>query len=151
MSGGPSTSVPEGGNVQWSRQDTAWIIDMYRQKPCLWNIKSADYKDRNKRVTALTAITREIEKKYASVTIADIKKKLDCLRNQYRREMRQMENSRKSGAGTDDVYSPKLWCFDELSFLNDGGRVRVKLNHEPVFDTTHQFTTLPASLFPVKE
>ncbi|KAK8376648.1 hypothetical protein O3P69_009926 [Scylla paramamosain] len=38
--------------------------------------------------------------------------------------MRQIENSRKSGAGTDDVYSPKLWCFDELSFLNDGGITR---------------------------
>ncbi len=52
MSGGPFTSVPEGGNFQWSRQNTAWVIDMYRQKPCLWNIKSADYKDRNKRVVA---------------------------------------------------------------------------------------------------
>ncbi|KAK8388417.1 hypothetical protein O3P69_020418 [Scylla paramamosain] len=38
--------------------------------------------------------------------------------------MREIENSRKSGAGTDDVYSPKLWCFDELSFLNDGGITR---------------------------
>ena len=53
-----------------------WIIDKYRQKPCLWNIKRADYKDRNKRITALTAITSEIEKKCASVTIADIRKKL---------------------------------------------------------------------------
>ena len=38
--------------------------------------------------------------------------------------MRQIENSRKSGAGTNDVYSPKLWCFDDLSFLTDGGTMR---------------------------
>ena len=123
MSGG-CTNTNKGTNLQWSKEQTKLIIDMYRQKPCLWNIKSYDYKDRTKRAVALTTITREMQKKHASVTIADVKKKLETLRNQHRREMRQIENSRKSGAGTDDVYSPKLWCFDDLSFLIDGGTMR---------------------------
>lgn len=95
--------------------------------------KSAEYKDRNERVVALTTITREMQKKYLSVTTTDIKRKIDTLRNQYRREMRQIENSRKSRAGTDDVYSPKLWCFDDLSFLADGGTLRTsRSNIDPV-------------------
>ncbi|KAK8393608.1 hypothetical protein O3P69_006728 [Scylla paramamosain] len=28
-------------------------------------------------------------------------------------------NSVKSGAGSDDVYKPSLWYFDELAFLRD--------------------------------
>ena len=119
MSGRPGTAN-EPTNIQWSRQETTRLIDMYRQQPCLWNVKSVAYKDRNKRIVALTAITKEMQKTYASVTTVDIKRKIDTLRNQYRREMRLVENSRKSGAATDDVYSPKLWCFDDLSFLTDG-------------------------------
>ena len=47
---------------------------------------------------ALTAITREMQKTYASITTGDIKKKIETIRNQYRRDMLLVENSRKSGA-----------------------------------------------------
>ena len=115
MSGRPG-AANEPTNIQWSRQETTCLIHMYRQQPCLWNVKSVAYKDRNKHVVALTAITKEMQKMYVSVTTVDIKRKIDTLRNQYRHEMRLEENSCKSGAATDDVYSPKLWCFDDLSF-----------------------------------
>ena len=37
--------------------------------------------------------------------------------------MRKIRKSQKSGAAADDIYTPTLWCFDSLSFLNDGGDV----------------------------
>ncbi|XP_068226262.1 uncharacterized protein [Palaemon carinicauda] len=122
--GHPSTSSNESSNLHWSRKDTTWLISMYRQQSCLWNVKSADYKNRKMRLAALTAIKTELQKKHGNITIKDIKKKLDTLRSQYRREMRQLENSRKSGSLTDDVYSPKCWCFGDLSFLTDGDTMR---------------------------
>ncbi len=60
---------------------------MYREHPWLWNVKSELYEDKNKRAVALTAITKKMQKTYASVTTGDIKKKLDTPRNQHRREM----------------------------------------------------------------
>ncbi|XP_068243556.1 uncharacterized protein [Palaemon carinicauda] len=122
--GRPSTSNNESSNLHWSRKDTTWLIGMYRQQSCLWNVKSADYKNRKMRLAALTAIKTELQKKHGDITIKDIKKKLDTLRNQYRREMRQLENSCKSGSLTDDVYSPKFWCFGDLSFLSDGDTMK---------------------------
>ena len=42
--------------------------------------------------------------------------------------MRLVEKSRKSGAGIDEFYIPRLWCFDNLSFLNDGDTIRPSLS-----------------------
>ena len=50
----------------------------------------------------------------------DITKKLHTLKTQFNREMSAIKASQKSGAGTEDLYSPKLWCFDTLRFLADG-------------------------------
>ncbi|XP_076038391.1 uncharacterized protein LOC143023673 [Oratosquilla oratoria] len=35
-----------------------------------------------------------------------------------------MCTSKKSGAGSYEIHTPKLWCFDILSFLNDGDSVQ---------------------------
>ncbi|XP_066983785.1 protein FAM200C-like [Macrobrachium rosenbergii] len=42
------------------------------------------------------------------------------LRSQYRKELKLINVSKKSGAGRGEVYVPKLWCFNELRFLDDG-------------------------------
>ena len=31
-----------------------------------------------------------------------------------------MKTSQKSEAGTDNLYLPRLWCYDVLAFLGDG-------------------------------
>ena len=31
-----------------------------------------------------------------------------------------MKTSQKPGAGTDDLYLPRLWCYDALAFFGDG-------------------------------
>ena len=73
--------------------------------------------------------TEELRYTCPAITTGDIKRKIETLRNQHRREMRLVENSRKSGAGIDDLYIPRLWCFNELSFLNDGDTVRPSLSN----------------------
>ncbi|XP_064077252.1 uncharacterized protein LOC135194952 [Macrobrachium nipponense] len=122
-------SGKETTNIQWSREEIIQLIDLYRQNPCPWNVKSDMYKDRAKRVAALTAIAVELRKTCAAITTGDIKRKIETLRNQHRREMRLVENSRKSGAGIDDIYIPRLWCFNDLSFLNDGDTIRPSLSN----------------------
>ena len=47
----------------------------------------------------------------------DIKKKINTLRTQFRRELRLVAASKKSAT---EVHEPKLWCFQKLHFLNEG-------------------------------
>ncbi|MPC73891.1 hypothetical protein E2C01_068232 [Portunus trituberculatus] len=44
-----STSVKEK-SCHWDRKETLLLIELYRQNPCLRNVKADVYKDRNKRV-----------------------------------------------------------------------------------------------------
>ena len=121
-------SSKEASNFHWSREEIVHLIDLYRQYPCLWNVKSDQYKNRDKRVADLMSIAEELRKTRDGITTGDIKGKIEALRNHHRREMRLVEKSRKSGAGIDDVYIPRLWCFDKLSFLNDGDTIRPSLS-----------------------
>ncbi|CAJ0922608.1 unnamed protein product [Ranitomeya imitator] len=74
------------------------LIEMYRSLPCLWKIKSADYSNRYKKKDAYEKL---------------------ALRTVYKKELNKVEKSLKSGAGTDDVYVPKLWYYDLLAFTRD--------------------------------
>jgi hypothetical protein len=46
-----------------------------------------------------------------------VHKKINGLRTAYRRELKKITDSTKSGIGTDDIYVPSLWYFDDLDFL----------------------------------
>lgn len=124
----PSTSA------YWSRQDTITLIDIYRSHECLWNVRSFDYRNRDKRAAAIRDIAQTISR-----SVNEVKKKLESLRNQHRRELRLMCTSKKSGAGSDEIHTPKLWCFDILSFLNDGDSVRPAVSN--MSSTTSNQTT----------
>lgn len=112
-------SLPPPKKEHWSRQDILILIESYRKYPCLWNVKSKLYKDRDKRAAALSSISEELKRNGVSATINEIKRKLDGIRCQYRREKNKMRKSKKSGTGTEDLYIPTLWFFDLLFFLND--------------------------------
>jgi hypothetical protein len=54
-------------------------------------------------------------------TIPQLKKKINVLRDSYRQELNKVKHSRKSGAGLDDVYKPKLiWFTVANSFSRNG-------------------------------
>ncbi|CAH1985755.1 unnamed protein product [Acanthoscelides obtectus] len=46
-------------------------------------------------------------------------KKINNLRTAYKKELNKIKKSHKSGAGTDEIYTPHLWYFELLSFLYD--------------------------------
>lgn len=95
------------------------FIENYRELPILWDVTLKQYSDKNKRNQAyekLLAIYKQINK---NATIQDVKRKINSLRTNYRKERKKVEGSQKSGAGTDEIYEPKCWTFKELSFLNE--------------------------------
>ncbi|KAG7172109.1 putative Alcohol dehydrogenase transcription factor Myb/SANT-like-containing protein 2 [Homarus americanus] len=48
------------------------LIELYRQHPCLWNVKVDMYRDRDKRAAALRQITEDMNRSGTTVTTSDI-------------------------------------------------------------------------------
>ena len=46
-------------------------------------------------------------------------KKINSLRSSFRKELKKVKYSQKSGNGRDDNYTPSLWYYDDLLFLTD--------------------------------
>ncbi|CAJ0932252.1 unnamed protein product [Ranitomeya imitator] len=120
------------------------LIEMYRSLPCLWQIKSAEYSNRNKKREAygkLVALFKQhnpCEKVDESV----VRKKIQGLRTVYKKEMNKVVKSMKSGAATDEVYVPSLWYYDLLGFTRDQelprtmvSSMRQTLDQDPVIPT----------------
>ncbi|XP_068246512.1 uncharacterized protein [Palaemon carinicauda] len=113
----------------WSRQLTLNLIELYRQHPCLWDVRKEVYKDLEARTAAIKEITAHLKQYVANMNEVEVKRKLALLRNQHRKEMRKVSMGKKSGAGSEEQYTPKLWCFNALSFLNSGDTVRSSLSN----------------------
>ncbi|KAL1487920.1 hypothetical protein ABEB36_015305 [Hypothenemus hampei] len=103
---------------RWSENMTIKFVQEYRARPCLWNTKLAIYKNKAARDTAL----KEIEEVMGveGFGINEIKNKIKNLRSTYSQEKRKIKDSKKSGAGIDDVYVPNIkWSSEMDSFLKN--------------------------------
>ncbi|XP_063876929.1 uncharacterized protein LOC135109480 [Scylla paramamosain] len=112
-------------NIEWTRANTQLFIELLKEHPCLWQLKNKNYKNKTVRSRSLDAMTKQLMGTMnCLITPAIIMKKLHTLRSQFRRELKQIKTSQKSGTGTNDLYVPKLWCYDALAFLGDGDTPR---------------------------
>ena len=97
------------------------FINLIREHSCLWQERNTNYKNKTVKSVSLNTLTKRLTSTINCVVTPDmIMKKLHTLRGQYRREVKEMKTSQKSGAGTDNLYLPRLWCYDALAFLGDG-------------------------------
>lgn len=87
--------------------------------PVLWMVKSEGYMDREKKNQAMERLLQFYQGRYPAATTEDLKKKFNSLRTNFRKELKKIKDSRKSGAGTEDLYESTLWYFDAMSFLVD--------------------------------
>ena len=46
-------------------------------------------------------------------------KKIRTLITTFRKYLKKLETSKLSGAGSDDIYEPKVWYFNNIMFLRD--------------------------------
>ncbi|CAJ0949178.1 unnamed protein product [Ranitomeya imitator] len=120
------------------------LIEMYRSLPCLWQIKSADYSNRNKKREAFAKLVALFQQHNPSEKVDEsvVRKKIQGLRTVYKKELNKVVRSKKSGAATDEVYVPSLWYFDLLGFTRDqelprtmASSMRQTLDEDPVILT----------------
>ncbi|XP_076058392.1 uncharacterized protein LOC143035331 isoform X4 [Oratosquilla oratoria] len=101
------------------RQFLLGIIQLYRDLPVLWQVKSKEYSDRQKKNSAYEVLVKKYNEKYPGATRDDVRKKINSLRTNFRKELAKMRSLQMSGAGSDEIYQPTLWYFDEMRFLVD--------------------------------
>ncbi|KAF5294604.1 hypothetical protein FQA39_LY13363 [Lamprigera yunnana] len=92
-------------------------IEVYHSLPALWNIKSKDYSNRIKKNEQYNNLLRKYREYYPDADKAQLVKKFNSLRTNFRKELKQIKDSEKSGAGTDDIIEPTLCYFEEMNFL----------------------------------
>ena len=95
------------------------LIEVYKTLPALWNIKSDCYSDRTKKDNAYKTLLQKFKEQYPEGTKDELKKRINSLRTSFRKELKKVKDSTRSGAGADEIYDPSLWCFDALLFLTD--------------------------------
>lgn len=92
------------------------FIDEYRNLPCLWKVRSAEYSNKLKRDAAWEHLLQITKHKIPNADSSFVKRKVDNIRAAFRKEMRKMRDSTRSGASADDTYTPTLWYFELLKF-----------------------------------
>lgn len=109
--------MTEKQKIKMEREFILDCIHLYRELPALWNIKSKDYHDRDKKNTAYDTLLVKYKEMFPDATKDDLKKKFNSLRTNYRKELKKHLQSMKSGSAADDIYESKLWYYKEMGFL----------------------------------
>ncbi|XP_045462488.1 uncharacterized protein LOC123672444 isoform X1 [Harmonia axyridis] len=101
----------------FSREFLYEFIDLYKQFPCLWQVKNRDYSDRHKKNAAYKKMIKKVREVDKKATREKVIKKINTIRGCFRREHNKVLSSLKSGSGTDNVYQPNLWYYKLLLFV----------------------------------
>lgn len=100
----------------WSRISTLKFIKKYRSLDSIWNVKSKEYHNRDKKDIAYTDLLDVVKKFDPQATKDTVVKKINNLRSAFRKELKKVNFAQRSGWGT---YVPRLWYYSDLLFLVD--------------------------------
>lgn len=95
------------------------FFQLYKEHPCLWQIKSKEYLDKHKKNEAYEKLTEKLMEHYPDATPDLVKKKINIYRSTLRKEVKKVEASMRFASGTDDVYTPSWTYYEDLVFLKD--------------------------------
>ena len=107
-------ATPPQGQEFWLE-----FIECYKSFPSLWKIKSEEYKNRNLKGNCYQQLVELLKQHIPTATKDLVCKKINAFRTSYRRELKKVIKSERSGAGSDEIYTPSLWYYDALAFLRD--------------------------------
>ena len=80
------------------------FLTIYRSEPCLWQANSEDYRNRDLKTAAYLKLVNKLQEIEPSSTRKSVIKRINNMRSTYRKELKKVRASTKTGAGADDVY-----------------------------------------------
>lgn len=103
----------------WSKEFTTTFIEKYREYPCLWKLKSKEYLNKNLKTAAYDNLVELCKPVYPEANRDFVVKKIQGLRGSFRKELKKVLASKRSGSEYDQIYEPTLWYYDLLQFTID--------------------------------
>ncbi|KAG5871353.1 hypothetical protein JTB14_019750 [Gonioctena quinquepunctata] len=94
------------------------FIETYESLPELWNSSLDIYINKTKRNAALNKMLVIYKKLKPEAKLPDVRRKINTLRSNYRKELKKIDTSKRSEIGTDEVYQPSSWVSYALQFLH---------------------------------
>lgn len=128
-----------------SRDFLTDFINLYRENPCLWKVKSKEYSDKHKKNAAYEILIEKLKEVDPAANKDAVIKRINSLRTCFRKELKKTRSAH-SGMGTEDLYKPNLWYFDLLLFLIDQETPR-----QDGMDTTNDLIDVSIHLFSLME
>lgn len=101
-----------------SRGFLAGFIDIYRENTALWKIKSKGYQNRMLKQRGYEALVNYCKPVFPEADRDFVTKKIQNMRGAFRKELKKVEDSKRSGDGS-LIYEPRLWYFNSLLFTKD--------------------------------
>jgi hypothetical protein len=98
--------------MKWTEDDTYKFVWLYRNYECLWNMSSANHKNKHMCQRAIEAIMQAMGQEEFGVT--EVKQKFKNIRSTYNQEVQKIQKSKESGTSPDDVYKPTVKWFDVM-------------------------------------
>lgn len=101
------------------------FIEMYKQLPCLWEVKFKDYSNCNKKHEALSKLAELCKEICPKPKLQYVRNKIFNVRTVFKKELNKVRASQKSGAK--NVYVPRLWYYKSLCFMTGQVDARASL------------------------
>ncbi|XP_022908175.2 uncharacterized protein [Onthophagus taurus] len=95
------------------------FIEIYRDQRSLWDVKHKNYSNKHLRKEGYTALIDKTKEIFPDCEEKFVKAKVESLRASFRRELKKVQSSKRTGSGQDDVYEPSLWYYDLMVFTSD--------------------------------
>jgi hypothetical protein len=104
--------------MEWSEDLVLQLIEAYRDRPVLWDVRHECFKIKSKR----NDVWEELATLF-NTNRYEVKKKVNSLLASFRRERRKVICT-SSGIGTDEVSQSKWFAFKSLLFLMDKSKLK---------------------------
>lgn len=111
--------------MEWSNSNSIKLINEYKKYECLWNPCHDGYKSKTKKLDAWMEIAQTM-----GGEVNEMKKKMESLLSSFRRERQKQEASKRTGSGTEDIYTSPWFAFDDMLFLLDKFTPKATINTE---------------------
>lgn len=128
----PTHSIKIMSGAEENRHYLRAFIQTYRDMPVLWDTSLRDYTNREKRAEAYQRLVPIYHYLKRDATVEDVKKKINTLRTNYRKELKVVESAMRTGS----LHTPRCWTFQELDFLRNTEKflaVNPTFKNEPSF------------------
>lgn len=104
------------------------FIDIYRKHKCLWKVKHSTYSNKALRTKAYQELLDLYKTVEEDATVETVKHKINNMRSAFRKELKKVKSSKRTGTSPDDIYIPSLWYYDSLLFTVDQEECRESLS-----------------------